>query len=65
MISSSWVQLAKVHDDALEIDAATADAQLNGVELPVVVPYVDIVVILSPVHMGITEIVPAPLLGVQ
>jgi hypothetical protein len=54
-----------VHDDALEIDAATADAQLNGVELPVVVPYVDIVVILSPVHMGITEIVPAPLLGVQ
>ena len=52
-------------DNAFEINAAATDSQLNGAEPAVVPPHVDIVMILSPVHMGIAEIIPAPFLRVH
>jgi hypothetical protein len=49
----------KVNDDFLEENFAAFDAQLDGAETTIVFAYVNIVVILAPVHVGVAEIIPA------
>jgi len=53
--------IAEVNDDALEIDGAATHTQLNGPESSVVPPDVDTVVVLSSIHVSVSETVPTAL----
>jgi hypothetical protein len=52
--------IAKMHNDALEVDGPAAHTKLNGAKLSVRAAYPDVVVILAAIDVRVSEVRPSP-----